>query len=208
MSRCATRAGSSSSRPRRATNRGAQLASPAPGQGRHRPSADRRARAGRLGKLLIGGGVVPSLTRSSTRSARQPNVNACAVLAPRVDGLRPGCVRSFRPRRRPRRQRRTQGQTPAPRRQASRTPNMASPVEAALVAGRHGGKPFAMKRFYKTPAVDAGDGGFRVLLDGKPMRTPAKSVLVVPTERACPRRSPRNGATCRRRRRSRSRTCR
>ncbi len=39
-----------------------------------------------------------------------------------------------------------------------------------------------MKRFYKETAVNAGDGGWRVLLDGKPMRTPAKSVLVVPTE--------------------------
>ena len=39
-----------------------------------------------------------------------------------------------------------------------------------------------MKRFYKNTAVDAGDGGFRVLLDGRPMRTPAKAVLVVPTE--------------------------
>jgi len=39
-----------------------------------------------------------------------------------------------------------------------------------------------MKRFYKETAVDSGDGGFRVLLDGKPMRTPAKAVLVVPTE--------------------------
>jgi chaperone required for assembly of F1-ATPase len=39
-----------------------------------------------------------------------------------------------------------------------------------------------MKRFYKDTAVDAGDGGFRVLLDGKPMRTPAKAVLVVPSE--------------------------
>ena len=38
-----------------------------------------------------------------------------------------------------------------------------------------------MKRFYKETAVDAGDGGHRVLLDGKPMRTPAKAVLVVPT---------------------------
>jgi chaperone required for assembly of F1-ATPase len=38
-----------------------------------------------------------------------------------------------------------------------------------------------MKRFYKETAVDAGDGGYRVLLDGKPMRTPAKAVLVVPT---------------------------
>lgn len=39
-----------------------------------------------------------------------------------------------------------------------------------------------MKRFYKDTAIDAGDGGFRVLLDGKPMRTPAKAVLVVPAE--------------------------
>ena len=39
-----------------------------------------------------------------------------------------------------------------------------------------------MKRFYKEAAIDAGDGGFRVLLDGRPMRTPAKSVLVLPTE--------------------------
>jgi chaperone required for assembly of F1-ATPase len=38
-----------------------------------------------------------------------------------------------------------------------------------------------MKRFYKETAVDAGEGGHRVLLDGKPMRTPAKSILVVPT---------------------------
>ena len=40
-----------------------------------------------------------------------------------------------------------------------------------------------MKRFYKETAVDTGDGGFRVLLDGKPMRTPARAVLVVPTGR-------------------------
>ena len=40
-----------------------------------------------------------------------------------------------------------------------------------------------MKRFYKETAVDAGEGGFRVLLDGRPMRTPAKAVLVVPTDR-------------------------
>ena len=38
-----------------------------------------------------------------------------------------------------------------------------------------------MKRFYKETSVDAGDGGHRILLDGKPMRTPAKAVLVVPT---------------------------
>ena len=38
-----------------------------------------------------------------------------------------------------------------------------------------------MKRFYKETAVDLGDGGHRILLDGKPMRTPAKTVLAVPT---------------------------
>jgi chaperone required for assembly of F1-ATPase len=40
-----------------------------------------------------------------------------------------------------------------------------------------------MKRFYKETATDGADGGFRILLDGRPMRTPAKAVLVVPTER-------------------------
>ena len=38
-----------------------------------------------------------------------------------------------------------------------------------------------MKRFYKDTTVDAADGGWRVLLDGKPMRTPAKATLVTPT---------------------------
>jgi len=38
-----------------------------------------------------------------------------------------------------------------------------------------------MKRFYKETAVEPAEDSFRVLLDGKPMRTPAKSVLVVPT---------------------------
>src|SRR5690348_5065329 len=39
-----------------------------------------------------------------------------------------------------------------------------------------------MKRFYKETAVEADEGGFRVLVDGRPMRTTAKAVLVVPTE--------------------------
>jgi len=38
-----------------------------------------------------------------------------------------------------------------------------------------------MKRFYTETAVETGEDGHRVLLDGRPMRTPAKSVLVVPT---------------------------
>jgi chaperone required for assembly of F1-ATPase len=38
-----------------------------------------------------------------------------------------------------------------------------------------------MKRFYQETTADADEGGYRVLLDGKPMRTPAKAVLVAPT---------------------------
>ena len=38
-----------------------------------------------------------------------------------------------------------------------------------------------MKRFYKDTGVEEGEDGFRVLLDGKPMRTPAKAILLVPT---------------------------
>jgi chaperone required for assembly of F1-ATPase len=40
-----------------------------------------------------------------------------------------------------------------------------------------------MRRFYKTAGVAASDGGFRVTLDGKPVRTPAKLPLVVPSRR-------------------------
>ena len=39
-----------------------------------------------------------------------------------------------------------------------------------------------MKRFYKTTGVDAAEGGFRVLLDGRPMKTPAKRTLILPVE--------------------------
>lgn len=39
-----------------------------------------------------------------------------------------------------------------------------------------------MKRFYKEAAADtAAEGGFRILLDGRPMKTPAKVAFVVPT---------------------------
>ena len=36
-----------------------------------------------------------------------------------------------------------------------------------------------MKRFFKTAAVGETPAGFSVLLDGKPIRTPAKAPLVV-----------------------------
>jgi chaperone required for assembly of F1-ATPase len=39
-----------------------------------------------------------------------------------------------------------------------------------------------MKRFYKDVSVAPGDGGFCVLLDGKPIKTPARTLLVLPTE--------------------------
>jgi chaperone required for assembly of F1-ATPase len=39
------------------------------------------------------------------------------------------------------------------------------------------------KRFYKTATVDAVEGGFRVLLDGRAAKTPVKRALVVPTAR-------------------------
>lgn len=38
-----------------------------------------------------------------------------------------------------------------------------------------------MKRFYKTAAVRAADGGHDIALDDRPVRTPAKNALVVPT---------------------------
>lgn len=37
------------------------------------------------------------------------------------------------------------------------------------------------KRFYKDVAVTEADGSFAIVLDGKPVRTPAKQVLAVPT---------------------------
>jgi hypothetical protein len=43
-----------------------------------------------LAKLLIGGGTVPSLAGTLTQISRQTTANACATMAPRVDGLRPG----------------------------------------------------------------------------------------------------------------------
>jgi chaperone required for assembly of F1-ATPase len=38
-----------------------------------------------------------------------------------------------------------------------------------------------MKRFYKTVSVGDGEDGFRILLDGRPVKTPAKNLLALPT---------------------------
>jgi uncharacterized protein involved in outer membrane biogenesis len=43
-----------------------------------------------LAKLLIGGGAEPSLAGTLTSISRQTTANACATMAPRVEGLRPG----------------------------------------------------------------------------------------------------------------------
>ncbi len=40
------------------------------------------------------------------------------------------------------------------------------------------------KRFYKTVSVAEGEAGFSVQLDGKPVRTPGKALLAVPTQAA------------------------
>ena len=40
-----------------------------------------------------------------------------------------------------------------------------------------------MKRFYKEVSVGPANGGFAVLLDGRPVRTPAGNALVLPTEK-------------------------
>jgi chaperone required for assembly of F1-ATPase len=40
-----------------------------------------------------------------------------------------------------------------------------------------------MKRFYREVTVDLGELGHRILLDGRPMSTPAKQALAVPTAR-------------------------
>jgi chaperone required for assembly of F1-ATPase len=40
-----------------------------------------------------------------------------------------------------------------------------------------------MKRFYKEVSIAAADGGFCVRLDGKPVKTPARNALLLPTDR-------------------------
>ena len=39
-----------------------------------------------------------------------------------------------------------------------------------------------MKRFYKAVSVEAVEGGFDIRLDGRPIRSPAKAPLVIPTK--------------------------
>lgn len=43
-----------------------------------------------LSKLLVGGGPIPSLVAQITQAGRQTGANACAVVASRIEALRPG----------------------------------------------------------------------------------------------------------------------
>ena len=43
-----------------------------------------------LSKLLVGGGPIPSLVSQITQAGRQAGANACAVVASRIEALRPG----------------------------------------------------------------------------------------------------------------------
>lgn len=57
-------------------------------------------------------------------------------------------------------------------------PSQRDPLRAVA----EGGKPKRLARFYKTVAVAPQAQGFAVLLDGKPLRTPARAPLLTPTE--------------------------
>jgi chaperone required for assembly of F1-ATPase len=53
------------------------------------------------------------------------------------------------------------------------------PVEAARRAMR----PPLPRRFYQQAGVEEAEGGFRVVLDGRPVRTPARGSLIAPSRR-------------------------
>jgi len=55
--------------------------------------------------------------------------------------------------------------------------NPLDPMEAA----RRNMRPDLRKRFYKCAGVDEGESGFRVLLDGRAVRTPARRELAAPS---------------------------
>ncbi len=61
------------------------------------------------------------------------------------------------------------------------TGNDDKPAEPTKSPGKEALAPPLPKRFYKDVTVAAVDGGFAVLLDGKPVRTPKKALLVLPT---------------------------
>jgi chaperone required for assembly of F1-ATPase len=48
-------------------------------------------------------------------------------------------------------------------------------------AARRGGRPPLRKRFYRQAGVGDGEGDFAILLDGKPVKTPARRALAAPS---------------------------
>jgi chaperone required for assembly of F1-ATPase len=50
-----------------------------------------------------------------------------------------------------------------------------------LVAARRGARPLPRRRFFQTVSVAPDAKGFRIRLDGKPVRTPARRTLTAPT---------------------------
>ncbi|WP_183502755.1 ATP12 family chaperone protein [Methylobacterium brachythecii] len=59
-------------------------------------------------------------------------------------------------------------------------PGEVRPPDPRAIARGHG-KPVLPKRFYKEAGFDETEGGFRLTLDGRPARTPAKNLLLLPT---------------------------
>jgi chaperone required for assembly of F1-ATPase len=55
-------------------------------------------------------------------------------------------------------------------------------VLAGLGSAGEGGCEAAMKRFWREVGVGAAEGGWRVVLDGRPVATPAKRPLMLPSE--------------------------
>lgn len=54
-----------------------------------------------------------------------------------------------------------------------------SPVPGPMQPAQHAMRPPLPKRFYKSVGIGE-EGGFNILLDGKPVRTPAKRLLMLP----------------------------
>src|SRR5271157_2125775 len=50
-----------------------------------------------------------------------------------------------------------------------------------IVAARRAMRPPLPRRFYQQASAEDGEGGWRVLLDGRPVRTPARRLLVAPS---------------------------
>lgn len=55
------------------------------------------------------------------------------------------------------------------------------PRDDPVTAARRGARPGLRLRFYAVAAVQQADGGYRITLDDKPARTPARRMLAAPT---------------------------